>query len=152
MSITVPLGRVEISHILYQPEVLGLTERRFSFRYFKPSGYLIQPDGYKIFSYPKPIDFFNSFSNQMWGYFIKCGTRVFCHIQFHLTENLSDWAGITANGALPPSPVNVGVIVANGKTGSNNSIYLFATGKLSQGGGGGMIAGDYTFDFDYETN
>ena len=88
----------------------------------------------------------------MWGYSIKCGTRVFCHLQFHLKNNIPDWGAIASNRAVPPPKSNVGSIPANGKNGSANSIYLYQAGSISQAGGGGMTAGDYTFDFDYETD
>ena len=44
---------------------------------------------------------------------------------------------------------NYFIVYAKGKTGNNNSIYIFPTGSISENGGGGMEAGEYEFDFDY---
>lgn len=74
---------------------------------------------------------------------------MFVHLKFVLTSNVPDWSSLAPSGALPKPTTNV-VVSANGKTGSQNSIYVFASnGSISQDGGGGMPAGEYEFDFDY---
>jgi hypothetical protein len=48
-----------------------------------------------------------------------------------------------------PTSNNYFIVYAKGKTGNNNSIYIFPEGSISENGGGGMEAGEYEFDFDY---
>ena len=87
--------------------------------------------------------------NEMWGYYVKCGTRCFCHIKFILTTNISDWGAIAPRYSIAPAKKSFAQ-VANGKSSSKNSIYINTDGSIQQGGGGGMDAGTYEFDFDYE--
>lgn len=107
-----------------------------------------KPDGRKtIATYAVSVK--NIFSEQCWGYYKVCGNRVFVHLKICSTEKIPDWASLTNAGSIPSS-ITTFVIAANGKNGTPNSIYIFTTGVISQAGGGGMPAGEYEFDFDYQ--
>ena len=111
------------------------------------SDYTIYTDGKKeINTYS--VLFYSTYTNQCWGYYKVCNGRVFVHLKFVITAKTPDWAGLAPVGALPASN-NYFIVYAKGKTGNNNSIYIFPTGSISENGGGGMEAGEYEFDFDY---
>ena len=70
-------------------------------------------------------------------------------MKFVLSRALDDWESLTnANLPVPSSAVTKN---ANGKTGASNSVYITTEGSIQQGGGGGMSAGTYEFDFEYTT-
>lgn len=97
----------------------------------------------------QPIGFKTSLLNQCWGYYTKSGKTISVHMKFVLSNALSDWQSI--NNTKLPTPSSALTKSANGKTGANNSVYIYADGAMSQAGGGGMPAGIYEFDFDYTT-
>lgn len=96
------------------------------------------------------VTFTASLLNQCWGYYVKCGTRVFVRLKFILTSALSDWQSM-APAKTVPTPTSPFSVSADGKTGPVNSIYIYSTGAINQAGGGGMAVGTYEFNFDYET-
>lgn len=90
---------------------------------------------------------FNSIT-QISGYYMQTGTRVYVHIELHNKTKLADWAMLTENGAVP-SP---SAAITNIRTKElNYGLYIYATGKIAEAGGGGIEIGDYTFDFVYDT-
>ena len=96
------------------------------------------------------VTFTSSLLNQCWGYYVKCGSRVFVRLKFILTSATSDWQPLAPAKSVP-TPTSPFSISADGKTGASNSIYIYASGGINQAGGGGMSVGTYDFNFDYET-
>ena len=70
-------------------------------------------------------------------------------MKFVLSRALEDWESLTKVNLLAPS--SAVTKNANGKTGASNSVYITTEGAIQQGGGGGMSAGTYEFDFEYTT-
>ena len=70
-------------------------------------------------------------------------------MKFVLSRALEDWESLTKVNLLAPS--SAVTKNANGKTGASNSVYITTEGSMQQGGGGGMSAGTYEFDFEYTT-
>ena len=95
------------------------------------------------------IGFKTNLLNQCYGYYTIGNNKVSVHMKFVLSRALRDWESITnVNLLAPSSPVTKN---ANGTTGAPNSVYIGAEGAIQQGGGGGMSAGTYEFDFEYTT-
>ena len=87
--------------------------------------------------------------NQCYGYYTIGNNKVSVHMKFVLSRALNDWETLTnVNLPVPSSAVTKN---ANGKTGASNSVYISTEGSMQQGGGGGMSAGTYEFDFEYTT-
>ena len=70
-------------------------------------------------------------------------------MKFVLSRALNDWETLTNVNLLAPS--SAVTKNANGKTGASNSVYISTEGSMQQGGGGGMSASTYEFDFEYAT-
>ena len=87
--------------------------------------------------------------NQCYGYYTIGNNKVSVHMKFVLSSALGDWEALT--NANLPAPSSAVTKNANGKTGASNSVYISTEGKMQQGGGGGMSAGTYEFDFEYTT-
>ena len=95
------------------------------------------------------IGFKTNLLNQCYGYYTIRNNKVSVHMKFVLSRALKDWESLTnANLPVPSSAVTKN---ANGKTGAPNSVYINTDGSMQQGGGGGMSAGTYEFDFEYTT-
>ena len=95
------------------------------------------------------IGFKTNLLNQCYGYYTIGNNKVSVHMKFVLSGALGDWEGLT-NVNLP-APSSAVTKNANGKTGASNSVYISTEGLMQQGGGGGMSAGTYEFDFEYTT-
>ena len=95
------------------------------------------------------IGFKTNLLNQCYGYYTIGNNKVSVHMKFVLSSALGDWETLT--NANLPAPSSAVTKNANGKTGVSNSVYINTEGKMQQGGGGGMSAGTYEFDFEYTT-
>ena len=95
------------------------------------------------------IGFKTNLLNQCYGYYTIENNKVSVHMKFVLSRKLGDWEILTNENLLAPS--SAVTKKANGKTGSSNSVYISTKGTMQQGGGGGMSAGIYEFDFEYTT-
>ena len=95
------------------------------------------------------IGFKTNLLNQCYGYYTIKNNKVSVHMKFVLSRALGDWEILTNTNLLAPS--SAVTKNANGKTGSPNSVYISTEGTMQQGGGGGMSAGTYEFDFEYTT-
>ena len=93
------------------------------------------------------IGFKTNLLNQCYGYYTIGNNKVSVHMKFVLSSALDDWETLT--NANLPVPSSVVTKNANGKTGASNSVYIHTDGSMQQGGGGGMSAGTYEFDFEY---
>ena len=95
------------------------------------------------------IGFKTNLLNQCYGYYTIRNNKVSVHMKFVLSRALGDWESLTNVNLLAPS--SAVTKNANGKTGTPNSVYISTEGIMQQGGGGGMPAGTYEFDFEYTT-
>lgn len=95
------------------------------------------------------IGFKTNLLNQCYGYYTIGNNKVSVHMKFVLSRALGDWETLT-NVNLP-APSSAVTKNANGMTGASNSVYIYPEGRMQQGGGGGMPAGTYEFDFEYTT-
>lgn len=95
---------------------------------------------------PRKITFWRS---DIDGYYIQHGTRVHVYIEMHTGTAIGDWESLTPNGAIPATE-NAFEIPNNGKA-SAAGIYIFANGSISNNGWGGIPAGEYIYDFIYDT-
>ena len=95
------------------------------------------------------IGFKTNLLNQCYGYYTIGNNKVSVHMKFVLSRALDDWESLI-NVNLP-APSSAVIENANGKTGAPNSVYINTDGSMQQGGGGGMSAGTYEFDFEYTT-
>lgn len=95
------------------------------------------------------IGFKTNLLNQCYGYYTIGNNKVSVHMKFVLSRALADWESLI-NVNLP-APSSAVIENANGKTGAPNSVYINTDGSMQQGGGGGMSAGTYEFDFEYTT-
>ena len=84
--------------------------------------------------------------NQIWGYYHKCGKRVFGYIKAILTTPLNDWEIVANANAItkPVTPLSIA------DTTNTYNLFIYGDGRISQGGGGGIPVGTYEFNFDYE--